>query len=397
MKYVIVIGDGMADNPVEALGGRTPLEAASCVMMDHLAASGELGSVKTVPQGLPPGSDTAILSIFGCDPNACFTGRSPLEAAGAGVKLNGGDVSYRCNIVTLGGGGAFERKTMESHSGNAVDGVTADKLLAQLLGDERFAALCAEQNLIIHPTRSFRHIATQGGASLDGFKAFPPHDHPGEAIGDLLPRGNKTAEGLAALMKRANEILGERETANGVWFWAEGRAVALPSFREQFGKAGFVVSAVPLVWGIGRLRGLEPVAVSGATADIDTNYEGKADAVLEGLQSGADFALLHVEAPDECTHNGDLPGKIDAIERLDSRCITRLKQGLDAIDDYRLLILSDHKTLTATRGHDGEPVPYILYDSRGTSAGSGLDYNERNAGKGGYIGEGHKLIERLIV
>ncbi|GHV16394.1 putative 2,3-bisphosphoglycerate-independent phosphoglycerate mutase [Clostridia bacterium] len=395
MKYVVVIGDGMADNRVEQLGC-TPLEKADIPTMDWLASRGELGSVRTVPRGLPPGSDTAILSIFGCDPNVCYTGRSPLEAAGAGVKLNAGDVSYRCNIVTLGGEGAFETKSMLSHSGNSVEGETADELLRTLMSDAEFAALCREQRLVIHPTHSFRQIATQGGANLDGFKAFPPHDHPGEVIGDLLPRGNATAEGLARLMKRANELLGGRETANGVWFWAEGRASLLPSFTERFNKTGFVVSAVPLVCGIGRLRGLEPVSVEGATAELDTNYEGKADAVLEGLQSGADFAVVHVEAPDECTHNGDLAGKIEAIERLDRRCIARLKQGLDAIDDYRLLILSDHKTLTATRGHDGEPVPFILYDSRGTD-GSGLSYSEANAEKGNYIDEGYRLIERLIV
>ncbi|GHV08614.1 phosphoglycerate mutase [Clostridia bacterium] len=394
MKYLIIIGDGMADNPIPALDNRTALQAAHIPTMDRLAQQGRLGLVKTVPDSLPPGSDTAILSIFGCDPEKYFTGRSPLEAAGAGVPLNDGDVSYRCNIVTLGAADNFEDRLMLSHSGNSVEGELADELLARLYADPTFAELCRQQRLTIHPTRSFRHIATQAGASLDDFKAYPPHDYPGKPIKNILPQGNTTALGLAALMRRAAELLCERETANGIWFWAEGRACALPDFNKRFNKTGFVVSAVPLVQGIGRLCGLKPHIVPTATAELDTDYEGKADAILYGLRN-TDFAVLHMEAPDECTHNGDLEGKIEAIQRLDSRCIERVVQGLNALDDYKLLILSDHKTLISTRGHDRDPVPYILYDSRDTT-NCGLDYNEQNAAKGDYIENGYTLIERLL-
>lgn len=410
MKYLIVIGDGMADDAVEALGGKTPLEAAQKPMMDRLAGEGELGTVRTVPKGLPPGSDTAILSIFGYDPRHFFTGRSPLEAAAVGIDLAAGDVSYRCNLVALSDEAVpYEEKTILSHSGGSVEGEEALALMEHLLADAGFAACAKKNDMVIHPAPMFRHVAVQTGVAIDGLVTTPPHDHLGEAAGPLLPRGAAVAEGLREMMAIAHRLLDNHPVnrarraegklpVNGIWFWAEGRAMSLPPFYNAHKKRGLVVSAVPLVQGIAGLAGLDCAKVPGATGELDTNYEGKADAVLRGLlQEGYDFALLHVEAPDECTHNGDTPGKLEAIRRLDGRCLARLWSGLDASGQpFRLEIISDHKTLTATRGHNGDPVPYLIWDSRAANSQNGLRYTEADAEKGPFIEEGHSLISRLL-
>jgi len=406
MKYVIVIGDGMADNPVPALGGRTPLEASVTPTLDNLAVRSIVGQARTVPLGIAPGSDTAILSICGYDPRRYYTGRAPLEAAGAGVRLVAGDVAYRCNMVSLDGDSLpFENKTIVSHNGGSIDGETACELMGALLAVPDFAEAMAHAGLRIEVSPSFRHIAVQSAADVSGLVTIPPHDHLGEAIGPLMPQGGPSAE-LIDLMRRANTILAAHPAnhrriqagklpANGIWFWAEGTVAALPSFDALFGKTGFVVSAVPLVWGIGALAGLDKISVPGATGELDTNYEGKAEAALRGLREGYDFVLLHVEAPDECTHMGDLPGKLEGINRLDERALRPLLNGLDKLGDYRLLVLSDHKTLTDTRGHDGDPVPFLLYDSREAANGPAR-YTEPLAGKGVMLEDGVKLISVLL-
>ena len=342
MKTIILIGDGMADNPVPALGNKTPLEAANIPLMDKLAAAGEVGSVRTVPAGVAPGSDTAILSIFGYDPRQYYSGRAPLEAAGAGVRLQTGDIAYRCNMVALEDGPMpFEEKKILSHSGGSIDGEAALQLMDALLADPGFAACAQKHGTKFYPSPSFRHIAVQRGANITGLVAAPPHDHLGEAQGPLLPGGCPAASGLCEMMALAHRVLDghpinrRRRTAgklpaNGLWFWAEGVALTLPNFEAAHGKRGFVVSAVPLVRGIGALCGMDYVEVDGATGELDTNFEGKAAATLAGLQNGYDLAVLHVEAPDECTHNGDTPGKLQAIEWLDSRCLAPLVAGLEA-------------------------------------------------------------------
>lgn len=408
MKYVIIIGDGMADDPIPERGGQTPLEIADIPHMDRLCRKGTGALVRTVPHGVTPGSDTAILSILGYDPRRYYTGRSPLEAAGTGVTLQAGDVSYRCNMVSLESGQMpyTERKIL-SHSGGAIDGDSALALLQALEKDGRFAALAKENGMTFIGTPSFRHIAIQRDLVTEGLLTAPPHDHLGERLGDYLPSGCPAAAGLCALMERAFEILEYHDInryrqekgklpANGIWFWAEGTAAVLPSLEEKYGIKGLTVSAVPLVQGIGLLAGLDSVHVPGATGELDTDYEGKAGAVLRGLQSGYDLAVLHIEAPDECTHNGDTEGKLEAIRRLDSRCIAHVYAGLESTgQDYRLLILSDHKTLSSTRGHDGAPVPYILYDNR-KNTGWNRPYTERDCAGGGLLEEGYLLIERLF-
>ena len=407
MKYILIIGDGMADNPVPELGGLTPLQFAKKPHIDALAAKAEIGSVLNVPKGLPAGSDTAIMSIFGCDPNVCYTGRAPLEAAATGIKLHPGDVAYRCNMVTYEDGDMpFEEKRILSHSAGSIESEVSDGIIYTLFADPGFAPLAQQAGMRVYPGHSFRHIAVQSQADIKGISLIPPHDHLGEKIGGILPSGCDNADTLKALMLRAHEILDKhplneklrsegKMPANGIWFWAEGTAVELPDFERVNGHTGTVISAVPLCHGIAALTGLKPLCPEGATGELDTSYENKLAALLDALKN-ADFAAVHVEAPDECTHNGDLKGKIQAIEWLDSRMIRPLTEALDAAgEDYRLLFLSDHKTLTSTKGHDGDPVPYMLYDSRRDSR-CGLDYTELSGEKGPYVEAGVQLMSMLF-
>ncbi len=407
LKYVLVIGDGMADNPVPELGGLTPLQYARIPTVDMLAGKGIVGSVLNVPKGLPPGSDTAILSIFGCDPNVCYKGRGPLEAAGAGIKLSPGDVAYRCNLITVEDvEGRFEDKAIISHSAGSISGGDAVNAICALLDDGRFSALCRKYGIIINPSPTFRHMTVHKGADITGIKLIPPHDHLGEKAGGHLPSGCIAADQLRELMLLGHEILMHHPVtekrrskgelpANGIWFWAEGIAAELPDFVEKYGRKGGVVSAVPLCHGIASMTGLDMVTVEGATGEIDTNLENKVSATLEILKKD-DFAALHFEAPDECTHNGDLPGKIQAIEWLDSRVVKPLMDGFEKAGyEYRMLILSDHKTLTSSKAHDGDPVPFLIYDSR-IDTHSGLTYCETDGEKGPYVDAGTKLMDILF-
>ena len=409
LKYLLVIGDGMADNPVPELGGRTPLEYADISYIDAMAARGEMGSVTNCPPGLPPGSDTAILSIFGNDPRKCYTGRSPLEAAASGIVLHPGDVSYRCNMIALEDADKpFPEKKILSHSGGSVDGETSVALITWLLEQPAFRAAAEEAGMVIHPAPSFRHIAVQSGADITGIRLTPPHDHLGEVIGPLLPAGCPNADPLRTLMELAHTLLDQHPLnqarraagklpANGIWFWAEGTGVALESFGDKYHKKGLVISAVPLCHGIARLSGLDIELVEGATGELDTNYENKVAAVLRALEGDVyDFVALHIEASDECTHNGDLKGKLQAIEWLDKRAIRPIDQAMRAAGiDYRMLFLSDHKTLTATRGHDGDPVPYLLYDSRADTH-QGRPMTEAGGLAGPYYPDGAGVLMPML-
>lgn len=408
MKYILIIGDGMADNPTEKLGGKTPLQYTNIPTMDKLASKGILGHVKNVPDGLPAGSDTAILSIFGCDPNVCYTGRAPLEAAAAGIALKPGDVAYRCNMVALEDGDmTYEEKRILSHSAGSIEGEQSIALINYLYSEPEFKDMAEKAGMHVEPSPSFRHIAVQSSADIKGIKLMAPHDHLTEVIGPLLPSGCENAKVLNALMKKANQLLEHHPInekrraegklpANGIWFWAEGTAVALPLFADNYHKSGAVISAVPLCHGIGALIGLDMITVEGATGELETNYEGKVQAAIDRLHSECDFVAVHLEAPDECTHNGDTEGKLQAIENLDSRIIAPIVDAMERDNiDFRMLILSDHKTLTSTRGHDGTPVPFILYDSR-KDTGCGLSYCEENGEKGVYVDAGVKLMGMLF-
>ena len=410
MKYILVIGDGMADVQLRELDGKTPLQYAKTPTMDKLASDGILGAVQTIPEGLPAGSDTAILSIFGCDPRTCFSGRAPLEASALGIKLSPGDIAYRCNMVAFEDGDMpFEEKKIVSHSAGSINGEESDTIIKDLFNETQFHEAAEKAGMAIYPGSSFRHIAVQQArkaTGTDGMVLTPPHDHLGEQLGRHLPRGCPNAEVLSELMRLAHRILDNHPMnikrraegklpANGIWFWAEGTSVELPGFTAKYGKTGGVISAVPLCRGIGALIGLDLVSVEGATGELHTNYEGKVDAALELLET-RDFAAIHIEAPDECTHNGDLAGKLQAIEWIDSRIVKPLTDRLgENRTDYRILILSDHKTLSTTRAHEGSPVPYIIYDSR-LKRGAGLSYCEEDAECGQFVGAGTELMDALF-
>lgn len=407
MKYILVIGDGMADRPVPDLDGKTPLQYAKTPTMDKLASAGVTGTVLTIPEGLPAGSDTAILSIFGCDPRNCYSGRAPLEAAANGTKLSPGDVAYRCNMVAFEDGDfPFEEKKILSHSAGAIEGEESDAIIMELFNTPAFGKAAEEAAMTVFPGSSFRHITVQKAPDISGIVLTPPHDHLGEPLGRHLPRGCENAKVLVKLMRLAHEILDSHPLnmkrraegklpANGIWFWAQGTSVELPDFVSKYGKTGGLISAVPLCQGIARLIGLEKIIVEGATGELVTNYEGKVAAALKLLETH-DFAAVHIEAPDECTHNGDTVGKLQAIEWIDSRIIAPLTERLrETGEDYRMLILSDHRTLTSTRGHDGSPVPYILYDSRFDEK-TGLTYCEADAESGRFIAAGTELMGSLF-
>lgn len=408
MKYLLVIGDGMADNPLPELDGKTPLEAAAKPAIDALAQHGLLGSVLTVPKTLPPGSDTAILSIFGCDPLRYFTGRSPLEAAGCGVAVEPGCASFRCNMIAVeDGDGPFDEKKILSHNAGSIDGESSMAIVTALCQIPEFRAALDAAGMTISPTPSFRHIAQQRGGDIQGLVATPPHDILGQRVGDYAFSGNENAKTLWNLMALANRLLEHhplnearraqgKKPANGIWFWAEGTAVALPNFVERYGHGGSVISAVPLVHGIGALTGLKPVTVEGATGEVDTNYAGKLQAAKDALLGGDEFVCLHLEAPDESTHNGSLPDKLLAINQLDSLIVAPLVQWLQQQKlDFRLLLLSDHKTLMSTRTHDGDPVPFLLYDSTDLKSG-GLPYTEANGEQGPFVPQGTELMKMLF-
>ena len=406
MKYILVIGDGMADNPIQELGGKTPLEAASIPFVDSLASKGEVCSVRTVPLGVAPGSDTANLNIFGCDPTVYYSGRAPLEAASQGVFPPAGAAMYRCNLISVSTGeGPLDDKTLISHSCGSIDGDEADKIITWLYNDPEFNAAARAAGFKIYPANSYRHIASQENADIKGICLYPPHDHLGERAGDLRCCGNENASVLWDLMRLGHRCLSRCEyniqrekdgllPANAIWFWAEGTAAALPKFK--YTSKGTIVSAVPLFRGIARLIGLKTVLVNGATGLLDTNYAGKVQAALDALESGDDFVTIHIEAPDECSHDGDLPGKLKSIENLDSLVIKPLLTALDGKGvQYRLAFISDHKTLLSNRAHDGDPVPCLFFDSRFDS-GAGGCFSETQGMKGRMIDPGTGVMRELF-
>ncbi|MGI6029049.1 MAG: 2,3-bisphosphoglycerate-independent phosphoglycerate mutase [Candidatus Heteroscillospira sp.] len=404
MKYILIIGDGMADNSVPELGGLTPLEKASIPHIDAMASAGEVGSVRNVPETLPPGSDTAILSIMGCDTEKVYSGRAPLEAAAQGIVLEKGAAAFRCNNVSLSDGGSFGERRILSHSGGNIEGSQSRELMEYLFSHPDFAPLAAEAGMTIAAADSYRHLAFRKNADIRGIRLAPPHDHLEERAGDNLPSGCADAAILTRLMEAAVPILEKHPInlarraegklpANAIWFWAEGTAVQLEDFYQKFGRTGAMISAVPLCRGIARLLGLEVIEVPGATGELDTNYAGKVEAALKALET-KDFAVIHIEAPDECTHCHDLAGKIQAIEWLDSRVAAPLNEALKG-QDYRLLLLSDHKTLMADGSHDGDVVPYLIYDSR-RDHNSGAVYTEAQGLLGETLSRGEELLPRLF-
>ena len=397
MKYIVVLGDGMADRPIDALGGKTPLAAAETPAMDSLARKSEIGMVKTVPEGMSPGSDTANLSVLGYDPKVYYSGRSPLEALNIGVRMEQGDIAIRANLVTLSEEEeTYEEKHILDHSADEISTEEAEVLLQAVKKE-------LENGMFqFYTGTSYRHCLIWKKGMV--VPLTPPHDIRGKKIGEYL-----TDEALLlAMQKKSYEILKnhpvnlERKKkglnpANSLWFWGAGTKPALSSFEEKFHKKGVMISAVDLLKGIAVGTEMGNIAVEGANGGLHTNYEGKAAAVSALLKDGYDFAYIHVEAPDEMGHQGSLEKKLQAIEYLDTRVIQRVKDSMEESGEaYRMLILPDHPTPVSVKTHTADPVPYLLYDSRKQEERDCV-YNEAEAlRQGNLIQEGYRLIEKLF-
>ena len=397
MKYALILGDGMADYPVPALGGRTPLEVADTPAMDLLAKTGKVGLVKTVPDGYKPGSDVANLGALGYDAKVCYTGRSPLEALSMGIDMKEDDVALRTNLVTLSEEENFEDKTMKDYSAGEITTAEARELVAFLqekLGDERFS---------FHPGVSYRHCLIIAHGSTD-MQLTPPHDISGKRIGEHLPKGDFAAE-LTDLIKRANALLSEhpvnkkrvlngQNPANSIWFWGQGTRPALENFEQRYGLKGGMVSAVDLLKGIAKGAGMKSVDVEGATGTLSTNFAGKAKAACDLLDGGCDFVFVHLEAPDECGHQGDLEGKIKAIECVDGKILAPVLEHLRACgEDFAVMVMPDHFTPVSLLTHSREPVPFLMYASF-RALGDGRAYNEKSAAESGVYYDDPSVLAR---
>jgi 2,3-bisphosphoglycerate-independent phosphoglycerate mutase len=367
MKYLVIVPDGCSDWPIPSLEGKTPLEAADIRYMNELAKTSEVGMVRTIPEGIEPGSDAANLSLMGFDPDVYLTGRASLEAAGMGMELSPGDVAFRVNLITLEGNGQYEDLLIKDHSAGDISSEEAAILINYIdkeLGDT---------NLRFYPGISYRNLLVTDKLPAQ-CELTPPHDALNQLVGRNMPKG-EGAEQIGQLMRRSYELLKDHplnndrakkglNTANSIWFWGQGTKPNLPLFGDKYGISGSVITAVSLIKGIGFCAGLSFVDVPGATGTLNTNYDGKALGAIGEFEQGKDFVYLHVEAPDECSHNGDLPGKIKALELIDEKIVKPLADYLESTGDpYRILIISDHRTPLATRTHSSEPVPFILFDS----------------------------------
>ena len=397
MKYVVLLGDGMADRPLDELGGRTPLEAAHTPHMDRIAREGMVGSVKTVPDGFDPGSDVANMSVMGFDPSVYYSGRGPIEAANMGIAMRPGDVVFRMNLVSLETNPSG-RRIMADYSCGHIPTDESEPMVRSLeaaLGDHEFR---------MYPGRSYRHLMiwNNGTASV---VTTPPHDILGEEIGMYLPHG-EWAGRLLQLVRRAEEILADHPinidrrrrgepAASTPWFWGQGTRPTLPGYRERYGITGAVVSAVDLIQGLGRLAGLDVREVPGATGWLDTNYEGKVSASLSALRSGADFVYLHVEAPDEAGHAGDAALKVQALEDFDREVVGPMMAGLKKMGLFRVLLLPDHPTPVEIRTHSPEPVPFAI-SGDGVAPSGVPGFTEGIMAHGPFIEKGHTLMDLLL-
>ena len=397
MKYIVILGDGMADEPIDALGGKTPLACAETPVMDELASKGEMGMVQNVPAGMAPGSDVANLSVMGYNPAVCYSGRSPLEALSVGVAMEPTDIVLRCNIVTLTEEEPYAEKTILDHSSGEISTADADILMDAIR--ENFNS----DEFQYYTGTSYRHITIWKNGVMPQLE--PPHDHLTQVIGPYLPQEPK----LRSMMEKSFAILNThplnleraakgKNKANSLWFWGAGTKPSLQNFAEKTGLKGAMVSAVDLLKGIAVGAGMKVCQVPGATGSIDTNFEGKAQAAIDALtKDGCDFVYVHVEAPDEMGHQGLLKEKIQSIEYLDRRLIAPVKKAMeDAGEDFRMLVLPDHPTPIRLRTHTGDPVPYVLYDST-RQRKSIQKYTEAEAeATGNFEPNGYRLIERLL-
>lgn len=401
MKYVVVLCDGMADYPVPALGGKTPMMCAKKPNIDALASKGEVGLVRTVAKGLKPGSDVANMSVLGFDPKLYYTGRSPLEAASIGVQLKDTDVTLRTNLVTLSDAENYEEKTMVDYCAGDISTAEAAEIMKDVeshFGNDRFT---------FYAGVSYRHCLVWANGTTDLGDMTPPHDISGRVVGEYLSKSENAKE-LIAMMKESYDFLmahpvnkkriaeGKRP-ANSIWLWGEGKKPMLPSFYDTFGKKGAIISAVDLLKGIAKCADMEAPDVDGATGYIDTNFEGKAKAAVDCLKNGCDFAYIHLEAPDECGHRNEPENKVKAIEMIDSRVLPIVLEGLSEVgEDYKIMVLPDHPTPIVTQTHASDPVPYVIYHKDNEKQGVSTVNEETAAATGVFLENGPDIMKKFL-
>ena len=405
MKYLILLCDGMSDLPLEALNNKTPLEVANAPTMDFLAKSGYTGMVKTVPDTLAPGSDTANMSVMGYDPEIFYTGRSPIEAISMGIDLEPGDVAFRTNLVTLSDDEKYEEKTMLDYSSDEISTQEAKEIIDTV--NQAFET----SEIKFFAGKSYRHCMVWKNAPING-TLVPPHDILTQKIKSFLPV-NKHYEIIKTMMEKSFSLLKDhpinkiRESrglrpANSIWIWGQGTKPALPKLTEKYGLKGSVITAVDLIFGLGICAGLDVVEVIGATGNIHTNFAGKAAAAINEFERGQDYIYLHVEAPDECGHRDELDNKILSIELIDEKILKpiydylmdkKVKTG----EDFRMLITPDHPTPISLRTHTNDPVPFIIYASDGSLFNPSVVYSEKECQKSGVcIDKGYTLFDFFI-
>lgn len=398
MKYLIVVPDGAGDDPVQALEGKTPLEVAEMEMINELASKGKVGTVKTIPDGVAPGSDAANLSVMGYDPSIYLTGRSPLEAASIGIDMSDTDVAFRTNIITLTGEGEYEDLIITDHSSGDITTAEADELIKA--ANEAFA----NDDIQFYTGVSYRHCMIVKNGSTN-YELTPPHDVLTQKVGDHLPKG-EGVEFITDMMKKSYDILKDHPVnkarmekglnpANTLWIWGQGKKPSLSKFSEKYGIDGSAISAVDLIKGIAICAGLGSVDVEGATGTLHTNFEGKAEAGINEFKAGKDFVYMHLEGPDECSHQGDQEGKIQCMHDIDQKIVKPMVEYLRSTgEDFRVLIVPDHRTPLAIRTHSSDPVPYVIYDSRTeTEVDTAKQFNEKSGQTGEYFDSGYALAD----
>ena len=401
MKYVVVLCDGMADYPVPALGGKTPMMCADKPHIDALAQKGEVGLVRTVAAGLKPGSDVANMSVLGFDPKKYYTGRSPLEAASIGVDLKDTDVTLRTNLVTLSDEPNYEDKTMVDYCAGDISTAEAAEIMQDVearFGNEMFK---------FYAGVSYRHCLVWANGTTDLGNMTPPHDISGRVVGEYLSK-SENAVPLIQMMKDSYAFLSEhpvnkkrvaegKRPANSIWMWGEGKKPMLPAFSDVYGKKGAIVSAVDLLKGIAKCAKMEAPEVEGATGYIDTNFEGKALAAVDALKNGCDFVYIHLEAPDECGHRNEPENKVKAIEMIDSRVLPIVLDGLKEIgEDYKIMVLPDHPTPIVTQTHAADPVPYLIYHKANEKQGVDSINEETAKNTGVFIENGPDIMRKFL-
>lgn len=398
MKYLVLVPDGAGDENIASLGDKTPLQVAKLETINKLAQRGQVGMVKTIPTGIAPGSDAANLSVMGYDPAVYLTGRSPLEAASIGIDMADTDVAFRTNLITLQGEGAYEDLVILDHSSGDITSEEAKVLMEAV--EEEFGT----DSIHFYPGVSYRHAMIVNHGSTD-YQLVPPHDVLTQKAGKYLPKG-EGVEFITDMMKRSYDLLSNHpinldrvkrglNPANSIWIWGQGKKPSLSSFYDKYKITGSTISAVDLIKGIGICAGLDCVDVEGATGTLHTNFEGKANATIKEFQEGKDFVYLHLEAPDECSHQGDLEGKIKSLELIDEKVLKPVLHYLESAgNDYKILIVPDHRTPVAIRTHSSTPVPFVIYNSTDvTDIDLNKSFSEEAGEKGQYFENGYELAD----